>query len=364
MGVKSWITNCCVIFGGPCGYIQYKQKLNLVSLFSSCPSLLERGRKGKGGGGGANKRPYETVCDSGFSQLFHLQIKHFLIPIHDNGWDSLRTQTYFQSSLLFILKVNWVGRNAPQLKIRLGSQARGSTYIWRFILEAYYRLGWIKETRCFFYSLDVPDPIALYPLNAAYTSSDMMGNQPAGTTSNVQYAEGPDGTSQGSYQFWGVSNSYIELPNNGGLDTQYSMTMCMWVFPEDQDGPLFNYRPSGSWATHLFLAGDGKFFCRFTKRNDVMMDSLVSPSALNTGQWSYVGCSYDYSTGLARAWVGETEVRTRYLEITSLSTAYNVRLGVKIDDSRYFRGRIARVQVYNIALNLGQFTAVKFRGAS
>ncbi|CAH3023615.1 unnamed protein product, partial [Porites evermanni] len=222
----------------------------------------------------------------------------------------------------------------------------------------------LRETRCFFYSLDVPDPIALYPLNAAYTSSDMMGNQPAGTTSNVQYAEGPDGTSQGSYQFWGVSNSYIELPNNGGLDTQYSMTMCMWVFPEDQDGPLFNYRPSGSWATHLFLAGDGKFFCRFTKRNDVMMDSLVSPSALNTGQWSYVGCSYDYSTGLARAWVGETEVRTRYLEITSLSTAYNVRLGVKIDDSRYFRGRIARVQVYNIALNLGQFTAVKFRGAS
>ena len=192
----------------------------------------------------------------------------------------------------------------------------------------------------------------------------MMGNQPAGTTSNVQYAGGPDGTSQGSYQFWGHSNSYIELPNNGGLDTQYSMTMWMWVFPEGQDGPLFNYRPSGSWATHLFLAGDGKFFCRFTKRNDVMMDALVSPSALNTGQWSYVGCSYDYSTGLARAWVGEREVSTRYLEITSLSTAYNVRLGVKIDDSRYFRGRIARVQVYNIALNLGQFTAVKFRGAS
>ena len=222
----------------------------------------------------------------------------------------------------------------------------------------------MEETLCLFYSPDVPDPIALYPLNAAYTSSDMMGNQPAGTTSNVQYAEGPGGTSQGSCQFWGVSNSYIELPNNGGLDTQYSMTMCMWVYPEGQDGPLFNYRPSGSWATHLFLAGNGKFFCRFTKRNDVMMTALVSPSALNTGQWSYVGCSYDYSTGLASAWVGETEVGTRYLEITSLSTAYNVRLGVKIDDGRYFRGRIARVQVYNIALNLGQFTAVKFRGVS
>ena len=55
MGVKNWITNCCVIFGGPCRYIQYKQKLNLVSLFSSCPSLLERGRKGKGGGGGGAK---------------------------------------------------------------------------------------------------------------------------------------------------------------------------------------------------------------------------------------------------------------------------------------------------------------------
>ena len=90
-----------------------------------------------------NYRPYERVCDSEFCQLFHLQIKHFLIPIHSHnkGCDSLRTQTYFQSSHLFILKVNWIGRNAPQLKLRLGSQARGGTYIWRFILEAFYRLG-------------------------------------------------------------------------------------------------------------------------------------------------------------------------------------------------------------------------------
>ena len=88
-----------------------------MSLFSSCPSLLERGRKGKGGGGTRDLT------------------KEFVIQ------DLVSYFTY---------KLNWVGRNAPQLKIRLGSQARGSTYIWRFILEAYYRLGLNKGNTVLF----------------------------------------------------------------------------------------------------------------------------------------------------------------------------------------------------------------------
>lgn len=44
MRVKSWITHCSVIFGGPCKYMQYFKSS------TSCHSLLERERKGKGRG--------------------------------------------------------------------------------------------------------------------------------------------------------------------------------------------------------------------------------------------------------------------------------------------------------------------------
>lgn len=209
---------------------------------------------------------------------------------------------------------------------------------------------------------DVQDPIALYPLNAAYTTKDMMGRQPDGITSNVQLAVGPNGNAGGSYQFWGTSNSYIELPNNGGLDTQYSLTLVMWVLPEGKPGPLFNYRPSGAWAVHFWITQTGGtwLFFRLANRNDIMLPALGS--AINPGQWIYVAASYDYSTGVARIWIDGAQVKQSNLGSFTLSTFTNVRLGVKSDDSRYFKGRIARVQVYDIALNREQILAVKTRG--
>lgn len=211
--------------------------------------------------------------------------------------------------------------------------------------------------------IDVPDPVALYPLNSVYTTSDMMGNQPTGIASNVQLAPGPYGDPNGSYQFFGLSNSYVELPNNGALDTQYSITICMWVYPEGQDGPLLQYRPSGAdWGVHFWVVS-GLLYFRPEKSSSAFTSPLQAPFS-NTWQWNYVAASYDYSTGVARVWVDGTEVKQLNVGVSPLSTNYNVRMGVKDDDSRRFKGRIARVQVYNIALNLGQVTAVKSRGQS
>lgn len=212
--------------------------------------------------------------------------------------------------------------------------------------------------------LDVQDPVALYPFNTAYTTKDMMGKQPDGIPSNVQLAVGPDGNSGGSYQFLGTSNSYIELPNNGGLDTQYSLTILMWIYLEElHDGPLFNYRPASPFGVHVWIAAGGKLFFRLANRQDAVYDFMVS-QPLNSGQWIYVGASYDYNTGVARMWIDGTEVAQSNYGVFTLSTSSNVRIGVKSDESRYFKGRIAKVQVYNVALNLEQVLAVKTRGQS
>ena len=140
----------------------------------------------------------------------------------------------------------------------------------------------------------------------------------------------------------------------------YSMTLVMWVYSEGTDGPLFNYRPSGNWATQFWVNG-GQFFTRFIKRNHEFVDPLTS-SVITENRWYYVGMSYDYNTGLARLWVDGVEVHQLNVGIYTLGTVGNVRVGVKSDDNRYFKGRVSRVQVYNVALTLEQVQAVKYRG--
>lgn len=209
----------------------------------------------------------------------------------------------------------------------------------------------------------VREPVALYPLNSAYGTKDMMGNQPDGIPSNVQLADGPDGECEGSHQFLGTQNSFITLPNLGGLDVQYSLTVLMWVYPQGQDGPLFNYRPSGDWEVHFWIV-NGKFFSRMAERGGPLFRYLLSPTPLMIGRWAYVATSYDYNTGITRMWVDGIEVAQLDIGFHSMATNYDVRIGVKSGDGRQFKGRVSRVQVYDVALTLEQVLAVQNRGKS
>ena len=88
----------------------------------------------------------------------------------------------------------------------------------------------------------IPDPIASYPLNNHYKIRELENRQPQGNPVGVTLAAGPNGKAGGSYQFTGQANSYIEFPNNGGLDTERSITMLCWLYPQSTDGPIFNYK--------------------------------------------------------------------------------------------------------------------------
>ena len=87
----------------------------------------------------------------------------------------------------------------------------------------------------------------LFPLDGAHGTKEMNNRVGAGVASGEHTAPGPDGKPDGSYEFLGTVNSYIEFPNGGDLDVKNSMTMLCWLYPGDQDGPLFNYENSGSW---------------------------------------------------------------------------------------------------------------------
>ena len=171
---------------------------------------------------------------------------------------------------------------------------------------------------------NLPVPLALYPLNGRHGTFDIgPSKNPPGITGNVHLAPGPYGQPQGSYQFSGTSSSYIKIPNNGGPDTKYSITVLSWVNRENHQGPIFNYGDNIN-GFHFWIWGCAAG-CVFA---NLYPDWVTQPhSPIPSNSWHYVGASYDFSSGTAKVWVngqaGTLEPEVRH----SLTT---VKINIKI----------------------------------
>ena len=55
--------------------------------------------------------------------------------------------------------------------------------------------------------------------------------------------------------FYGTDSSFIEFRNDGGLDTQLSITLMCWVQHGGQKGPLFRYGVSNTRVGMLIEPG-------------------------------------------------------------------------------------------------------------
>ena len=171
-------------------------------------------------------------------------------------------------------------------------------------------------------------------------------------------APAPDNTANGSYEFFGNSRSYIEFPNSegGALDVRHSMTMLCWLHYDGRYGPIFNYGTSKGKGVVLRVS-NGKLIARFKKR-DYSGTAQLKHTTL-AGGWKFVGASYDNITGTAKLWVDGDQVLTKHFEDSlELGTQDSVRMGVRTSDNRHFKGRIAMMQVYNVALTQEQIQTI------
>ena len=139
--------------------------------------------------------------------------------------------------------------------------------------------------------------MAIYPLNGIDRGKDIGPfKNPTAKLENVVSKSGPDGLPAGSYQLQGFANSYISFPNTGRLDTQNSITIICWLFPESA-GPVFHYKPQGVGVNLRmisrkviraeFVSRDGRITKRISKR-------------IRSRVWNYIAGTYDYNTGLDR----------------------------------------------------------------
>ena len=207
-------------------------------------------------------------------------------------------------------------------------------------------------------------PVANYPLNGDFGANAINGNGPNGKLEAVTPTMGPYGEPNGALEFSGKPDSYIEFPNDGSLDTRYSITLMCWVQPGGQDGPLFNYKKSGQWGVHIWIV-NGKFFNRITKRQDHgFFPAILTDEPLPVGEWTHVAATYDYNSGKNSLYINGVLNKNQNIganqQISTNDDA--VRMGVKDGDGRYFKGNITQMKVYNVALNGEEISSVMNEG--
>ena len=201
----------------------------------------------------------------------------------------------------------------------------------------------------------------MYALNGQHGTNEKDGRPPLGKHGNdVSLADGPDGRANGSYQFDGTDECYIEFPNvTGTLDARPSITMLCWVNITNCSGPLFFYYSKSNSRRYFGMAISNFSLAAYFKG---IKATIKSAERLGSNHWHYVGASHNHTSKKARLWVNGTVVNEGLVHDWTLGTGYDaVRIGTEVLKIKTFkfRGRIAALQVYNASLTKQQIEAVK-----
>ena len=208
----------------------------------------------------------------------------------------------------------------------------------------------------------------MYPLNGQYATKEKDGRSHKGKLGNcVSLADGPDGKANGSYQFSGTNESYIEFPNNAGtLYARPSITMLCWVYISNSSGPLFIYYNKNDRGKHFGMA-IAKARLAYFSGIQTGLQEICSKETLGSNRWHYVGASYDNTSKKARLWVNGSLDKEIDVPSWNLPTEYSaVRMGAVFlknwhgQKTYKFKGRIATMQIYNLSLTEQQIKAVKY----
>ena len=196
--------------------------------------------------------------------------------------------------------------------------------------------------------LAVPEPVVFYPLNAPYKAAEKENRQPKGILGDVATTNGPYNEPGGAYMFYGTDTSYIIFPNDGVLNTPFSITLMCWVQPEGRNGLLFSYGDPFGRGFRISIV-DGKFSNEIVKIFPQPLTSIVTAEVLPAGKWVHVAASYDHNTGNNSLYInghfsGSQNIGKMTVQMLSIRSF----LG------SIFKGKIAEMKVYDVALNGAQ----------
>ena len=139
----------------------------------------------------------------------------------------------------------------------------------------------------------------------------------------------------------------------------FSMTVLCWLNYK-KDGPVFNYASNDHKRGVVLRVNNDKIAVHFRRRDYGETGALQSSTPTPTDTWTFFGASYNHSSGEAKLLVDGEEVQSKNIGSGfQLGTQDNARLGVRLGDGQFFRGKISQLKVYNVALSPEQMEVSK-----
>ena len=210
--------------------------------------------------------------------------------------------------------------------------------------------------------MKLPKTLAVYALDFKRRGRDLSRRKnPTATLVGIRYSQGPDGRRDGSTQFYGRRNSYVEIPNKGRLDARYSITVLIWVYNEGRSGIILNYGRNrrGFQLRMVSQRVLQVVIVRRTRRRTITIQTRGR--VLKYRAWNYVSVTYDEKSQVVTVWVNMKAVVTRRIGRVQMDTSQAIRLGGRTGSRDYFRGRLFCLQLYSVALYRKQIEAAKKR---
>ena len=172
---------------------------------------------------------------------------------------------------------------------------------------------------------------------------------------DVAITNGPYNEPGGAYMFHGTNSSYIEFPNKGGLDTRLSITLMCWVQHRGPGGFLFDYGTSFKLGVSIWILS-GTFGILITNRSFDTLGYLRTAEVLPAGKWVHVAASHDHNTGNNSLYInGHFSISQNIGKGYEIgTTGEKVRMGTRGYENWHFKGKIAEMKVYDVALNEAQ----------
>lgn len=202
----------------------------------------------------------------------------------------------------------------------------------------------------------------MYALDFKRRGRDLSRSRnPKATLVGIRYKQGPDGRRDGSTQFYGRRNSYVEIPNTGKLDARYSITVLIWVYNEGRSGIILNYgrRRRGFQLRMISQRVLQVLIVRRTRKTTITVQTRGR--VMKYRAWNYVGVTYDERSQAVTVWVNMKAVLTRRIGRVQLDTRKVIRLGGLTGSREYFRGRLFCLQLYSVVLYRKQIDEAKKR---
>ena len=195
-------------------------------------------------------------------------------------------------------------------------------------------------------------------------TNGVVNLSPNGTTKavfdNITLTRGPWGNPVGSFLFSGLNNSYVEVENEGELDTRFSMSVFAWVHPDasaTRAGPIYD----NGCSMWVFPSTWG-LETRYMVRDRSKIHLLRKDGVIKINEWNFIGTTYDYHTGVASVWVNDSMVMSKSLgSNVELATQENLTIGASNNRETQFYGKVSCLQFYAQALSVDQIMKIRAR---